>query len=230
MPVSRRRSSTASPRSRLKPRSFAPSPASLTEQRCTPKVLGGDVTAGCGTVGEVGAFWHRGDGENVDLGGHCVRLGALLDVRLDNEVADTRGIRQPHLSGSAACAASTEPRAGRFHSKLGVAPHGRAVCRVLAGRDDNRCEPHLASTHSPSRAGGGRAARDGPDRRRRPTPQVLPRRERALAGEGSLPLSDEWETPSTASHEVAARDEEGRVGGTGLEPVTPSLSSWCSPN
>ena len=21
-----------------------------------------------------------------------------------------------------------------------------------------------------------------------------------------------------------------RVGGTGLEPVTPSLSSWCSPN
>ena len=28
----------------------------------------------------------------------------------------------------------------------------------------------------------------------------------------------------------AGRISIGEVGGTGLEPVTPSLSSWCSPN
>ena len=33
-----------------------------------------------------------------------------------------------------------------------------------------------------------------------------------------------------AERETAALQAVSGVGGTGLEPVTPSLSSWCSPN
>jgi hypothetical protein len=39
---------------------------------------------------------------------------------------------------------------------------------------------------------------------------------------------DEIEAPEGAS--LSRNPFADEVGGTGLEPVTPSLSSWCSPN
>ena len=112
--------------------------------------------------------------------------------------------------------AATRPRLGGR-----LQPRRQSAQRT---RQDDRPRHHRARQRARREEPPTRARR--PQRRTHPTPDHPGRTRRRLA---RLPQTRTGRR-SPLSKKPLRQQGLRRMGGTGLEPVTPSLSSWCSPN